>query len=217
MANFLGISMTEPQHLSKIKLLEAATNVVRIKGYNAARVDDICAAAGVTKGSFFHHFSTKEDLVLAAVADWDLATQSRFAAAPYHGHSDPLDRLLGYIEFRKAMFRGELFDFSCMVAALVQDVYENHPAILDACRACIFGQVYTAVEADIEAAMRRHAHVEGFTAASLAAHIQAVIQGALVLAKADHSGEIASTCVDQLRLHVELLFRRAEPSDAGRA
>jgi TetR/AcrR family transcriptional repressor of nem operon len=41
---------------SRNKLLDAAIDVVRSKGYGATRVDDIAAAAGVTKGSFFHHF-----------------------------------------------------------------------------------------------------------------------------------------------------------------
>ena len=42
--------MAETEHESKIKLVDAAVSVVRAKGYAAARVDDICAAAGLTKG-----------------------------------------------------------------------------------------------------------------------------------------------------------------------
>jgi len=37
--------MAETEHESKIKLVDAAVSVVRAKGYAAARVDDICAAA----------------------------------------------------------------------------------------------------------------------------------------------------------------------------
>jgi TetR/AcrR family transcriptional repressor of nem operon len=37
----------------KSKLLDAALTVIRTKGYNASTVDDICRAAGVSKGSFF--------------------------------------------------------------------------------------------------------------------------------------------------------------------
>ena len=57
--------MTEAEHESRAKLLDAAVSVIRAKGYSAARVDDICAAAGLTKGSFFHHFASKEELALA--------------------------------------------------------------------------------------------------------------------------------------------------------
>ncbi len=45
------------------KLLDAARRVIREKGYSAATVDDLCRAADVTKGAFFHHFDSKEVLV----------------------------------------------------------------------------------------------------------------------------------------------------------
>ena len=48
------------------KLLDAAVHVIRSKGYSAARVEDICAEAGLTKGAFFHHLASKEAFVIAA-------------------------------------------------------------------------------------------------------------------------------------------------------
>ena len=48
------------------KLLDAAVHVIRSKGYSAARVEDICAEAGLTKGAFFHHFASKEACAAAA-------------------------------------------------------------------------------------------------------------------------------------------------------
>ena len=52
--------------LSRKKLLDAALYVIRAKGYEATTVDDICAAAELSKGSFFHHFKSEENLALAA-------------------------------------------------------------------------------------------------------------------------------------------------------
>jgi TetR/AcrR family transcriptional regulator, transcriptional repressor for nem operon len=40
--------------------------VIRSKGYSAATIEDICQTAGLTKGSFLHHFKSKEELALAA-------------------------------------------------------------------------------------------------------------------------------------------------------
>ena len=48
------------------KLLDAAVTVIRAKGYSAARVEDICAEAGLTKGAFLHHFASREAFVIAA-------------------------------------------------------------------------------------------------------------------------------------------------------
>ena len=207
--------MANSHHESKIKLLEATLRVVRAKGYTAARVEDICATAGVTKGSFFHHFESKEDLALAAAAYWDETTRRFFAQAPYGALMDPLERILGYIDFRKSLIRGEPSAFSCFAGTLVQDVFDTHPALRDACRSIIFDHAGR-IEADIEAAMRQHTPLGRWTAKSLALHMQAVCQGAFVLAKAEGGTEAALACLDHLHRYVELLFpNRAVPASAG--
>src|SRR5579863_6836197 len=90
-----------PQHESKKKLLDATLRVVRTRGYTATRIEDVCTEAGVTKGSFFHHFESKEELALAAAAHWDANVSQLFASAPYHDAADPLDRLIAYVDFRR--------------------------------------------------------------------------------------------------------------------
>ena len=95
-------------HQSKTKLLDAALRVIRTRGYTGTTVDDICHAAGVTKGSFFHHFKGKEDLAVSAADYWSEMTGAFFEGAPYHAHTDPLDRVLGYIDFRKSILQGTL-------------------------------------------------------------------------------------------------------------
>ena len=51
---------------ARIRLLEAARDVIRAKGFAATSVDDLCRAADVTKGAFFHHFGSKDALGVAA-------------------------------------------------------------------------------------------------------------------------------------------------------
>lgn len=105
--------MNSVTHQSKTKLLDAALQVIRTRGYSATTVEDICNAAGVTKGSFFHHFKGKEDLAISAANFWSEMTSGLFESAPYHAHVDPLDRVLGYIDFRKAILQGTLPEFTC--------------------------------------------------------------------------------------------------------
>src|SRR5882672_1165295 len=99
--------MTTPtQHESKTRLLDAALHVIRAKGYAATTVDDICTTAGVTKGSFFHHFKSKDELALAAVGHFSDMADGLFSTAPYHAAKDPLERLLGYVDFRASILTG---------------------------------------------------------------------------------------------------------------
>jgi TetR/AcrR family transcriptional regulator, transcriptional repressor for nem operon len=195
------------------KLLDAAFAVIREKGYVATTVDELCARAGVAKGSFFHHFDDKEALAVAAANHWSETTGEFFADAPYHAHSDPLDRVLGYIDFRRAILKGDVPAFTCLVGTMVQEVYDTHPAIRDACDASISGHAEK-IEADIAAAMKRHGIRASWTAESLALHTQAVLQGAFILAKAKGSADVAISSVDHLRRYVELLFQ--VPARKGR-
>jgi TetR/AcrR family transcriptional repressor of nem operon len=192
------------------KLLEAAFSVIRAKGYSATTVDDLCHAAGVTKGAFFHHFKTKDELAVGAADHWSEVTGAFFAAAPYHDHADPLDRVLGYLEFRKAILQGDVREFTCLVGTMVQETYDSTPAIRAACEASISGHAQK-LEADIAAAMTARGITADWTAASLALHTQAVLQGAFILAKAKGGPAIAAQSIDHLKRYVELLFA----SDAG--
>lgn len=191
------------------KLLDAALSLIREQGYSATTIDALCARAGVAKGSFFHHFADKQALAVAAAEHWSKTTGELFASAPYHAAADPLDRLLGYIDFRKALIAGAVAEFTCLVGTMAQEVYHTHPAIRDACEASIGGHAAT-LEADIAAAMARYDVRAGFTAESLALHTQAVLQGAFILAKAKGDAAVAIESVDHLRRYVELLFRKKE-------
>ena len=198
---------TLERHESKTKFLDAALHVIRAKGYEATRIEDVCDAAGLTKGSFFHHFKSKEDLALAAVDYWAEMTGALFASAPYHQPADPLERILAYVDFRKAILQGDLPEFTCLLGTMVQETYDTHPTIREACNRGIGDHAATLVP-DILEAMRQRDIQPDWTAESLALYTQAVIQGAFILAKAKHGPQIAAACIDHLRRYIELLFNR---------
>lgn len=199
----------DTQHESKTRLLNAALHVIRAKGYSATRIEDVCEAASLTKGSFFYHFKGKEDLAVSAVNYWRVITGDFFSAAPYRTLQDPLDRLLAYVEFRKAILQGELAEYTCLAGTMIQEVYETHPAIRDACEKSISGHV-AALESDIAEAMEKYVVNPEWTAKSLALYTQAVLQGAFILAKAKGGPEVAADCVDHLRRYIEMLFQQTE-------
>ncbi len=201
---------------SRTKLLSAALRVVRQKGYVAARIDDICNEAGLTKGSFFHHFKSKDELALAAVDYWNEMAEAHFSAAGFREHPVPLDRILGYIDFRISILSGDIWSYSCLLGTMVPDVYDTHPNLLSACNHGITRHVET-IEPDIALTMFDHGIGENWTAKSLAFHIQAVIQGALILAKAQNTEAVAIECLRHLRCYVELLFRPSEMQKESRS
>ena len=187
------------------RLLEAARSVIRRQGFGTTTIDQMCAEAGVTKGAFFHHFKNKEALGVAAAEFWSETTGTFFEQAPYHDHDDPLDRVLAYVDFRKTIIDGDPAEFTCLVGTMVQETFGSSPAIRDACAASIFGHAAT-LEPDIAAAMEARQIDADWTAASLAKHTQAVLQGAFILAKATGNRDIALDSVDHLKRYIHFLF-----------
>ncbi|HTX25499.1 MAG TPA: TetR/AcrR family transcriptional regulator [Streptosporangiaceae bacterium] len=83
------------------RLYEAAMAEYSRAGLEAARVEDIVAAAGVSWGTFFHYFPAKEDVLLDAAAEVCRA----YAVAVRSGLDDGADTESILAEAFSAMFR----------------------------------------------------------------------------------------------------------------
>jgi TetR/AcrR family transcriptional regulator, transcriptional repressor for nem operon len=208
-----GMSVATPKKTTKAeaaeasneKLLDAAVHVIRSKGYSAARVEDICAEAGLTKGAFFHHFASKEACAIAAAAHFAARADALFDVAPYTRLADPRERVLGYVEFRKAILQGELAQFTCLLGTMTQEAYETHPAIRAACDRYISEHAARS-QADLTEAKAIYAPGAKWSPESAAFFSQAVLQGAFILAKAKHGPEVAADCLDHLKRYFEQLL-----------
>ena len=132
-------------------------------------------------------------------------TEGFFAAAPYHQPTDPLARLLGYIDFRAAMLTGDIPDYTCLLGTLVQETYDTHPHIRAACDEALASHV-AELTRDVEAAKQLHAPNASWTSESVATFIQSVLQGSFIFAKAKQTPQVIRESLDHLRRYLRVLF-----------
>jgi TetR/AcrR family transcriptional repressor of nem operon len=197
-------------HPTRERILNKALFVIRERGLADTSIMDLCEAAGVTKGAFFHHFSSKEELAIEATRYWTKVTGGAFASAAYNEFEDPLDRLIAYIDFRATLIKNRSIpEFTCLLGTMAQEIYETQPLVREACHAGIDAHAATVAKL-VEDAKAVHAPRASWSVESLALHTQAVIQGAFILAKAKSDPQIAIDSIIHLRRYVELLFHHAK-------
>jgi TetR/AcrR family transcriptional repressor of nem operon len=198
--------MSSPAHA---KLLEAAVSAVRHRGYAGTTVDEICRAAGVSKGAFFHHFRSKDDLAAAGAKHFADYADALLFAAPALQVDDPREKVLAYLRLRREILRGAPADFTCYLGTIVQEAHESHPDLTRACGGHIFDHAGR-IEAMLAEAKAISTPDAGWDPRTLALFTQAALQGAFVLAKAGGGAQVATQCVDHLIDYVERLLG-AEP------
>lgn len=199
----------DPDSPTKRKLLDAAERLVLEKGYTATTVDDICESAGLTKGSFFHYFESKDALAKAVVAHTMEKRDRMTADAPYKKLSDPLERAYGIVDFMSHMV-GEMFKdpktrAGCVVGNLVQELAYTHPEIRSECADCL-QEFAGELRAALTAAKAKHAPKSQIDPKSLSEHFVAVMEGSFVLSKAQQSPKVIQSGLKHFSKYLRSLF-----------
>ena len=113
------------------RILEAAVDLFEQQGFDATKVDEICELAGVSKGSFYHAFDSKEDLGLAVLEAFGERNARLIAGGPQAHVADPVDRALQLLDHLMAT-AGEMWGSGCLLGNFALDLAETHPAIRQA-------------------------------------------------------------------------------------
>ena len=79
---------------SREKILQSAVQLFLGEGYEATSVNDICKHAGVSKGSFYHYFETKQVLFLSLMENWSSRVMQSVLGEPIIEDSNAKDVLI---------------------------------------------------------------------------------------------------------------------------
>jgi TetR/AcrR family transcriptional regulator, transcriptional repressor for nem operon len=201
---------------TKRKLVDAGVELMRVQGFNATSVDEICAAAGVTKGGFFHYFKSKGELAKAAVDRFREGKMHSLGEASYRTMKDPLDRVFGRLDFEKAGIEqsGGRPAKGCLVGMFAQEMVVKHQGFRDACEE-FFSDVGGDLEKDLAEAKTLYAPKAAFDPKKVATFYLAMIQGSLILAKSSGSNEVRLDSIEQFRQYLAFLFGKARATDGG--
>lgn len=190
---------------TKEKLLEAAVRLMLEKGYTATSVDEICEAAKLTKGSFFHYFENKEDLGKAAVKYFYGRMKGMFSECDFMKESDPLKRVYGYVDAMIEFSQTPNTPKCCLIGNFTQELADTHPAIRDVCAEC-FDDGMGHLKVWLAEAKTKHTPRANFDTDALADYFTSLAQGSILLAKATQDRKLFVRNLTLYKQHLKSIF-----------
>jgi len=201
------------------KILDAAKCLVLDRGYAGTSVDDIQKAAGISRGTFFYHFPSKDDLARALMerhAEEDHALTETLMARAEKLATDPLQQALVFIALHEEMFdevgpEGCLFaSYSYEAGLFDEHTHELITGALEHWQRLLGGK--------LAEAMKKHPPVVPDTDPYLLADLAAgITQGAFIMRRALGDRGLMTTHLRQFRGYLELLFGVAGDASPGGA
>jgi TetR/AcrR family transcriptional repressor of nem operon len=195
---------------TKQRILDAAQKQVLARGFAATSIDAIQEAAGISRGTFFYHYASKDDLARALIeryAGADAVLVDEMMARAESLATDPLQQALIFIALHEDMFRDVgLGDTGCLFASYSYEAGlfddRTHQLIVGSIEH--FRRVFGG---KLEEALGRHgARVPDADPYLLADMAYGVLQGAFILARTLSDPTVMVTHVRQFRSYLELLF-----------
>ena len=110
------------------RILSAAARLFYRKGIRAVSVDEVAAAASVTKVTVYKHFRAKDDLLAACLHALDERFFSWFVGEVEASADDPYDRLLAVFDVLGQWFGRRDFRGCAFINATVELADPGHPA-----------------------------------------------------------------------------------------
>jgi TetR/AcrR family transcriptional regulator, transcriptional repressor for nem operon len=185
------------------KLIEATVALMLKRGFNATTVDEICAEAGVTKGSFFYHFENKDDIGQAVVKTWGEFGQSIYAEA-WKQPGEPLEEIHRLFDIMDGLTRRPE-PCVCLVGMLTQELSGEHPGFRAACAREL--DTWTEMfRSRLEAAKQQLQTTVNFDPAEVAWFLNSLWQGSALVGKAGPSTEMIRANLRLARAYVDSLF-----------
>ena len=203
--------MTNTKPNARSRILEAAEALMLQEGFHGVSVDRIIASAGVSKGSFFYHFPTKDSLP-AALLERFLQNQGdaiKVLAEETASISDPLERACRIVAGLAPLFAHSLQGApGCVMAAFSYQLTQDFPQLNDISRAAVdgwrkyFGTLFGALTKD-------YPHLP--SGEMLAEHLLCCFQGASILARIKGDPAAVAEAARHFNLYLTSLLRSADP------
>ncbi|MBJ7455565.1 MAG: TetR/AcrR family transcriptional regulator [Thermoleophilia bacterium] len=191
------------------RILDSAERLVLERGFGATSVDAVIAASKSSKGAFFHHFASKDDLGRALVARYaasDIEHLERYMAAAEAESEDPARQVVAFVR----LFEEDADDIvaaqpSCLYVSFVNERQLDPEGTAEPIVEAIVAWRVRLLE-KMRAAAERSPVPEGLDLEALADHVFVTFEGAFILARSLQDGAQMRRQLRLVRMLLEQTF-----------
>lgn len=188
------------------KLVEATLRLMLHQGYAATTVDEICGEAGLTKGSFFHYFSSKEAIARAAVDHFAQVGTDLYSPAWSEPEADPLEQLHCLLDIMITFNQRPEQPCVCMVGMMSQELSFVNPEMRKACAGHLTDWT-DRVTRMLTEAKKQHVPRTDFDPGRAAWFLNSLWQGSMLIGKTQGGADLVISNIRLARDFIDSLFQ----------
>jgi TetR/AcrR family transcriptional repressor of nem operon len=169
------------------RILQQAEHVIHLKGYNAACMEEIAKASGMTKANLFHHYGSKEQLALA-VLDFKI-NEFRSRVEPLCGHAAPEQAVEAMFDEGSKFFQGIGCKAGCFVGNIALEM-SDHSEVFRERVGGFFAEWADSIAECLERLKKSGYFKPTLDSKSSAEAIVAMYEGAIMLTRSQRDSQI---------------------------
>lgn len=183
------------------QILDAASRLIHIRGFNNTSVDDILRESRVGKGNFYYYFKSKDELGYAILDRSMERIRGELIEKYFVPDLDPWEQLRGFLEFPVERARNHGCSGGCPLGNLAVEMSDIHEEFRRRLTKA-FDEVLTRIEQSLKQA-KDQGTLRGNTDISRLAHfIIAGFEGALMMGKLRKDPDVVAGVIEELKEHL---------------
>jgi TetR/AcrR family transcriptional repressor of nem operon len=186
---------------SKERLIAAAKELVLTYGYAGMRVDAVCEKAGLTKGSFYHFFKSKEEIGIA-ILEWSALKGGEILSnGPHATIKDPVEQAFAFLKHVEDSSEA-LWANGCILASFSMELADTSDK-LNQVVVGMFTQVVDFFASYFVPIAERRPELP--SAQDLANEYLSLLEGSIIFAKVYRDSSRISSALRAFRINLERL------------
>lgn len=116
-------------HPTRDHVIAIARKLFAEKGYNSTSVADILHEAEINSGSLYHHFETKQGLLIAVLESYRDGIEPMLIAPAWAGVADPIERIFALLARYRELIVLTDCAYGCPIGNLALEIHEPDPPV----------------------------------------------------------------------------------------